>query len=167
MDERDFAEPIPEIGAEARVGGPTVVRIALPALVEVAGDIDGFGRSHPATELGCGGDVARPGPLLIRLARDRALWRPDGALPTAGWHAGGWATVPTGAGWAGLSVTGAGGEDLLRQGVALDLVDGSPSAAVLWNGHRVVLLRDGAGWQLWCATPEAWAVWAWLTRAAG
>jgi hypothetical protein len=167
MDERDFTEAIPQVGAQRQAGTVRVSRVALPELCEVAGDIVGFHARHPARELGCGGDVSRPGAALVRLARDRALWRPDGQLPALGWQASGWAALPVGAAWAGIAISGPGAEDLVRQGVALDLVDGSPSAAVSWRGHRVVLLRAGPDWQIWCSTAEIWAIWAWLDDPDG
>jgi hypothetical protein len=161
MDERTWPEAIPAPGDSHKTGDATVTCIALPALFEVAGDIAAFAARHAAPELGLGGDIGPAGPALIRLGRDRALWRHD-AAPT-GYDGAGFAVLPLGGGMAGFAVTGAGAEGIARQGVALDLVDGSPSAAALWCGHRVILLRDGDGWQIWCAAPEAWAVWAWLT----
>lgn len=163
MDERTWPETIPVPGDSHSAADVTVMCLALPPLFELAGDIAAFVARNATPELGLGGDIGQTGPALIRLGRDRALWRPAGTSPVVGYDPAGFAALPVGAGMAGFAVAGTGAEGLIRQGVALDLVDGSPSAAVLWCGHRIILLRNGDGWQIWSAAPEAWSVWAWLT----
>lgn len=165
MTDRDWTEPLALSGMTATVGQARVTCRAAPPAWEIAGDIAAFVSAFPAREIGLGGALDG-GDTILRLARDRAIWLPDTGSLDEGWHAAGWAALPVSDAWTILALTGPGATDLIRQHLALDLIDGSPSAAAMLAGHRILLLRDCDGWQLWCSAPEAWAIWRWLTGGA-
>ena len=166
MTERIWTEEVPKPGSRVALGSAELEMVEVPDIWQITGNIAGFAAAHPAPEIGLGGNLAPDGPALIRLGRDKALWRSgQSARPAGGWHSAGWAALPVTDAWVSIAVTGGDPDNLIRRLIALDLVDGSPSAAVLCAERLALILRDGAGWQIWCAASEVWILWHWLGGA--
>ncbi|RBP17529.1 hypothetical protein DFR50_10220 [Roseiarcus fermentans] len=101
----------------------------------------------------------------LRIARDRALVvtpAPIGAED--GWRDG-WCATTVDDGWATIEVEGDGAPSVLMQGCAADLAAGSPSAAVLFAGFRVLLARTPGGFSLHVERPWLEALSTWLDGA--
>lgn len=159
MTERNWTDAIPRPGMSLKLDGAEVGVAEPPTLWQIAGKIDAFAEGHPSVELGFGGELGANGNALIRIGRDRALWRNDNGMPPhSGWNADGWAALPVSDNWMVFILTGPKAEDHIRRFAALDLLDGSPSAVASFADHNAVVLRQGAGWQIWCPAPEAWGL---------
>lgn len=160
MADRTWTDDPPAIGTRAALDGAEITVTQLRNLWLIAGDVDAFATAHPARELGLGGELCPDDSLLIRLGRDRSLWRSGTSEPLAsGWQPGGWAALPVSDGWTAFTLTGSAAEQHLRRFIALDLLDGSRSAAAVFGERNAVILRDGAGWQIWCSALDAWSLW--------
>ncbi|MCB2136685.1 MAG: hypothetical protein KDE08_12210 [Rhodobacteraceae bacterium] len=160
MADRNWTEDLLTPGMRATLDGAEIAVTDLNDLWLIAGDIDAFAAAHPARELGFGGRLSAGDDLLVRLGKDRSLWRSgtDGQL-ASGWQQGGWAALPVSDGWTAFTLMGAGADTHVRRFLALDLLDGSPSAVAAFGDHGAVILRDEGGWQIWCNAPDAWSLW--------
>ncbi len=121
--------------------------------------------------------LARGAPLLglhallpkgrhaLRIARDRALLVTPAPLGAAdGWREG-WCATAMDDATAVIEVEGAGADDVLMQATDADLAAGSPSAAVMFAGQRVLLARTGGGFRLHVERPRLEALLTWLDGA--
>ena len=75
MTERIWTEEVPKPGSRAALGSAELEMVEVPDIWQITGNIAGFAAAHSAREIGLGGNLAPDGPALIRLGRDKALWR--------------------------------------------------------------------------------------------
>ncbi len=109
--------------------------------------------------------LAPDGAYALRVARDRALLvTPAPIGPADGWRQG-WCATAVDDGWAAVDVEGDGAGLVLMQGTSADLAAGSPSAAVLFAGQRVLLARRPNGFRLHVEAPRLEALLKWLDGA--
>jgi hypothetical protein len=132
----------------------------------VSGDVEAAIRTlaRGAPLIGLYG-LAPRGKHALRIARDRALLVTAAPLAAGdGWRDGFCATRVDD-GWAVVEVVGEGAPLVLMQGTAADITAGSPSAAVLFAGFRVLLARTRAGFRLHVERPWLEALLTWMDGA--
>jgi sarcosine oxidase gamma subunit len=156
-----------------RVEGTLVARPGFTALARtgigqtlVSGDLDAAlaALAPGAPLLGLYG-VAPEGPHALRIARDRALLETPVPLRAADGSREGWCATAVDDGWIAVDIEGPDAGLVLLQGTAVDLSAGSPSAAVLFAGSRVLLARTQAGFRLHIEASWLEALLAWLDGA--
>lgn len=151
MDERDWTDRPLEIGARIETPDCTVTRREVGELSLISGDLRAaLAVLAPQAALLGFGETPEGPDFALRIGRDQALLVTNAALPVAaGWHAGGFALSPAGQGLARLDLTGPGAADLLAHGLAAPAPWTSPSAAILFCGHRVLVSGLPDGLSLW------------------
>ena len=102
----------------------------------------------------------------LRIARDRALIVTPAPLALDDGFRDGYCITRLDDGFAALEVEGEGAPLVLMQGCAEDLSAGSPSAAVLFAGLRVLLAGAQAGFRLHVERSGAEALLTWLDGAS-
>lgn len=152
------------------------VLVARPGFVARA--VAGLGQTMISGDLAAAlKTLARGAPLLgimravpkgrhaLRIARDRALLVTPAPLEAAdGWREG-WCATRMDDAYAVIEVEGAGAGDVLMQATAADLAAVSPSAAVMFAGQRVLLVRTVGGFRLHVERPRLEALMTWLDGA--
>ncbi len=134
----------------------------------VSGDLDAArsGIAPKAAEVGLW-QVAAGTPLMLRIARDRALFvseAPPEILP--GWHAAGYGVSQATDGWRAIAVQGPRAGSLISQGTGIDLDAQSRSAALTFAGIACLLHREAEDRAiLHCEAAHAAYLWEWLRGA--
>lgn len=103
----------------------------------------------------------------LRIAHDRALIVTPAPLALEDGFRDGFCVTHMDDGYAALIIEGDGAPLVLMQGCAEDLSAGSPSAAVLFAGFRVLLARTEAGFRLHVERSWAEALLTWFDGASG
>ena len=108
---------------------------------------------------------APDGPHALSIGRTSALLVTPLPLAAAdGWRDD-WCATSVDDGWAAIDVSGADAPLALAQGTSADLASGSPSAAVMFAGLRVLLARTAAGFRLHVEAPWLETLLTWLDGA--
>lgn len=160
-----FWSPVPDWSrAGIRHEALSIVAVAPQAAWLVSGNLAALLERHGVRF----GDVGER--YALRLAPDRLLLVHMDAPTddvTFGWSDG-CAVTDVSDGYVLLDITGPAAPELMRLGVLHDFEakTDTASAAMLFAGQRVILVRIQEGWRLHVERPNAAAIWQWLQRAA-
>ncbi|MCV0395530.1 MAG: hypothetical protein K5872_16840 [Rhizobiaceae bacterium] len=113
--------------------------------------------------------IATSIPILVRIARDRALivGHDTGVVPS-GWRPEGFAASDATDLYAVVEIAGPAMRDIVAQATAADLDSGSPSATVVFAGLQALLYRvDEQAARIHVETSQATALWHWLEKLPG